>query len=387
MNRNLMSLSWRLPVILGALLPMFVGQVYADDIANDVVNEPFDTEPHIHGRIFVDGQTYNHSTIPLASTMDVTAARLSLSGWTTLEWRYLLQYDLATRSLKDAFIAYQTDKEFRVKVGQFQEPFSLEELTSSRFITFIERGLPNALVPGYHVGMGMERNSKHWSAALGAFTEPAGSKVSNSGGNAGWGVTGRWTVSPINRDRELVHFGLAGTYRAPATGSTLRIRETPETGFSSVRYVNTGTLSDVDHHASAGAELAGVAGPLSLQGEYIETQISRYSGTETLTFRGSYGFVSWFVTGESRPYKRGGTFGRIQPRRKSGALELAARYSLLDLNSSTVSAGKEEDTTLGLNWYLDSHTRLMADYVKVLARISTGTETPNIFLVRFQLDF
>ena len=327
----------------------------------------------------------------------MTAARISLSGWNTLEWRYFVQYDLANHSLKDALIAYQPDKDFRrgadqlhvfeLYMGHFKEPFSLEELTSSRFITFIERGLPNALAPGYHVGTGLARTARHWSVALGAFGEPAGSKVSSTGGNAGWGVTGRYRLSPLNRHRQLLHFGLSATYRAAGTGGTLRIREAPETGFSSMRYLNTGTLSDVGHHASAGVELAGVAGPLSLQGEFIETQVSRYGGAETLRFKGSYGYVSWFVTGESRPYKRDGTFGRIQPRHKSGAVELAARYSVLDLNSGSISAGKEEDTTLGLNWYINDHVRIMVNYVKVLARTGTGTETPNIFLARFQLDF
>ena len=40
-----------------------------------------------------------------------------------------------------------------IKVGHFKEPFSMEELTSSKYITFLERALPNAFAPSRNTGI------------------------------------------------------------------------------------------------------------------------------------------------------------------------------------------------------------------------------------------
>ncbi|HKJ22792.1 MAG TPA: porin [Gammaproteobacteria bacterium] len=367
-----------------SLVALFSSQVFADDVGDEFPVGNKKLYPMVHGRIYIDGQTYDHSSIPLGTTVDMGTARLSLGGKIRPFWRYLIQYDFANRSLKDAWVRYDGLGAPRIKLGAFQEPFSLEEKTSSRFITFIQRGLPNALVPGYHVGLEAERRSKLWTGAVGIFGEPAGSSITKSGGNASIGVTGRLTWSPVNRERAALHLGLAGTFRVPNNQHTLRIRETPESALTSVRYINTNHIQGVDHFASGDLEGAFVAGSWSAQAEYIQTDVTRRN--EVLRFRGAYGYISWFPTGESRNYQEG-RFRRVHPLHKAGAVEIALRYSFLNLNSGSVTGGKEEDATLGINWYFNSHMRVMLNLIKARAHLSTGTERPNIVLARFQTDF
>lgn len=374
----------RLLVPVGVLMILSAINAYADDVSSELVDLKASL-PRVHGRIYIDGQTYNKTTVQLGNALDVSSARLSLSGRVMSDWRYLIQYDFAAKSLKDAWLRYDGWDAASVRIGNYQEPFSLEELTSSRFITFIHRGLPNALVPGYHVGIGAEKDSGFWSGAVGVFGDPVGSKTAKTG-TSSWGITGRLTASPMNRDRSVVHVGISATYRLADNLHTLTIRDTPEAYLTSAHFVNTNNISAVDHFASAGVESAIVQGPVSFQAEGIETDVFRRGSSGTLQFRGAYGYVSWFPTGESRNYTRG-TFGRIRPRHHMGAVELAARYSYIDLNSGSVSGGREENTTLGMNWYVNSHVRLMVNYVSVHARTVTGTEDPNIYLLRLQGDF
>jgi phosphate-selective porin OprO/OprP len=76
----------------------------------------------------------------------------------------------------------------------------------------------------------------------------------------------------------------------------------------------------------------------------------------------------WFVTGDLPPYNpRLGSFG--QPRVLKpifeggpGAIELTARYENLDY-TSLLTGGRGWAATAGVNWYLNSFTRLQFNWV------------------------
>ena len=75
------------------------------------------------------------------------------------------------------------------------------------------------------------------------------------------------------------------------------------------------------------------------------------------TFDGYYIGASWFLTGETRPFKNG-VWGRVKPESSYGAWELVTRYSCLDASE------KEKGTfakacTLGVNWHINSNISLM----------------------------
>lgn len=90
-------------------------------------------------------------------------------------------------------------------------------------------------------------------------------------------------------------------------------------------------------------------------------------------FWGLYGYASYFLTGETRPYSRqSATFGHVEPRdplwlfsevswncRKAGwgAWEVGARYSHVDLSDGDYSGGRMEGLTAGLNWHWNRNIR------------------------------
>ena len=126
------------------------------------------------------------------------------------------------------------------------------------------------------------------------------------------------------------------------------------------RFRAEGLLSRVDRAASAGGDLA---------------------------FDGYYAFVSWFLTGESRPYK-GATFGRVTPKNKRGAWEIAARYQAIDLTDGNITGGEQETITLGVNFYVNKYLRFMFNYssVEVTGGVN-GDEEPSAFMLRAAIDF
>jgi len=127
----------------------------------------------------------------------------------------------------------------------------------------------------------------------------------------------------------------------------------------------------------------------------IWTEVGRGDGFKNVKFSGWYGFVSWFPTGESRNYLIDqGRFGRTVPLRKWGAVELAARYSEIDLTSADIKGGREHNITLAANWYISPYLRVMANFIFVntdsnadnLGQLE-GDDRPEIFQMRLQYNF
>ena len=312
-------------------------------------------------------------------------------------WGYELGVDFAggDADVKDAYIEYLGEFDSSTKIGQFKEPFSLEELTSSRYITFMERALPNEFAPGRNIGVGVSHQGESWTAAYGLFGEAFDDDVDLEG-DEGWGVTGRVTYAPWQEDRQALHLGLALSQRSPDDENEVKFNSRPESHITDVKYLDTDDIFDVDRVSLYGLEAALVLGPVSLQAELINAQVSRDAGLETLEFSGWYVYGSWFLTGESRIYKhKKGSFGRINPTTEDGAWELALRLSSLDLNDLDISGGEADQITLGINWYANPHIRYMLNYVTVdndTSADATGTvvggdDDPSIIQIRAQIDF
>lgn len=109
-------------------------------------------------------------------------------------------------------------------------------------------------------------------------------------------------------------------------------------------------------------------GPLHLQGECVRAQVHRTNRALVVDLSGGYVYVSWCITGQSRPYLiAAGEFAPLVPEREAGAWELALRYSTVDLDDvrAGVLGGEAENVTLGLNWYANPGVRIMANLTRV----------------------
>ena len=362
-----MRAPWRLRIgWLGALLTC--GQLasaaqWDDLLGYESADERFSIR--LGGRLHADIARIDYEDPTSTETAEEwRRARLSLSGKAFGDWRFRYEQDFADGQddqIKDAWIGYQGLDRFRIRAGHLQEPQNLEELTSSNAITFMERALPNALVSGYSLGLLGETWGDEWTAALGLFEGEIRSREDDV--DQGWGLTGRAVYAPAMGNGRRLHAGVSLAYRTPPGNDRVSFSTLPEVNLSDRRLVSTGTLSNVDYTLTSGIELAGLWGPWSLQGEYLRTDVQRDPRAD-VKFQGWYIFGSWFITGEQRAYDpRSGTFAPARPKGKWGALELAVRYSVLDLDDGPITGGEERNWTLGLNWYINRNMRVMVNLV------------------------
>ena len=190
-------------------------------------------------------------------------------------------------------------------------------------------------------------------------------------------MTGRVTFAPIHTERNLLHLGVAASRRTPdaalpADANRVRFRARPETNVSQVRFLTTGRIRNVDYTDYFNGEFAAVHGPWSVQSEYTMVDVHRFgAGTATPRFGGGYAFVSYFITGETRPYlAQEGEFDRVYPKSSRGAWEVAARASTMILNDFhpgvDIAGGKANNYTLGVTWYINANFKWMVNYVRVV---------------------
>ncbi len=342
------------------------------------------------GRLHLDAAFYDDDISDMGNGVELRRARLFASGKLWKHWRYRSEFDFAASSgvsVRDAWFSYQGFDDWSIKAGQFQEPFSLEGMTSSNNITFMERSLVYVFVPDYHLGLAVTSHGKNWSGNIGIFGEAIHSQDDKV--DDGWGVAGRLTWAPMLERRRVLHLGVSGEYREPDTEKQIRYRSRPESGVTNRRLVDTRTIRQVDDSVLLAAETAVVIGPFSIQGEYIHARVSRVS-EPTVDFYGWYAYASWFISGDYRRYNaKKGSFKSVKPHHSNGAWELALRYSQLNLSDLDITGGKQDNITVGLNWYLNKNIRFMANYVFVDAHPNRNEkyEDAQIFQVRGQLNF
>jgi phosphate-selective porin OprO/OprP len=169
----------------------------------------------------------------------------------------------------------------------------------------------------------------------------------------------------------------------------VQFRARPEANLVN-RVADSGAIES-DDTAILGLEAAWVNGPLSAQAEYSLASVSASGAGMDADYSGFYAFISFFLTGEHRNYKTSSAaFDRVKPAENfgvgSGAIEVAARYSMLDLDDGP-STDELNDVTLGVNWYLNPNARIMLNVVHAEFEDGAVDDSMDALMMRFQVDW
>ena len=120
-------------------------------------------------------------------------------------------------------------------------------------------------------------------------------------------------------------------------------------------------------------------GPFNFEAEYMRASVNRFGEPQgNVSFAGWRLQANYVLTGETRAYDfKSGSFGSITPEKESGAWEIAARYSYLDLTDKNVTGGVEHNVTLGTSWYANTHVRVIGNYILVMVDPSSIASDDN----------
>lgn len=346
-------------------------------------------------------------------------ARIGFDGKLFRDFDYAIVYEFGGSGAEDpgrlyeASLTYTAIKPLRIKVGAYEPNIGLAAAVSTSQMPLMERPAPAEVARSVAAGdsrvaLQVSANGMWGAGDTGIAARWFGSTavtgntiatISSSGSataqpfdeQTAW--IGRFAVAPFASNDWLAHFGVnaqhvfqpndAGAAASPRY--TIQLRDRPELRLDGTRLVDTGGI-DADGASVYGAEAAFQLRNVMIEGEAFRYEIDRRTSPALgdPEFSGWYVQGSWVLTGETRPYNP--TEARFDAPKQNynfdpstgawGAWELAARYSVLDLNhregafgaatpTGGVRGGEQKIMTLGVNWYLNPAIRVMLDWQHV----------------------
>ncbi len=352
------------------------------------------------GRAHLDVTAFDDDKKDHASNANFRRARLGFKGKLGEDLAYKTEFEFAEENvnLKEVSITYSGLDFADIKIGNQKPSFGMENNTSSNYMMFIERTAPsNAFARSQEIGLNILGGGDNWSFAAGVFNEDAGNNDTGEDEDITYDFRGSANIFGLAKSDtdNILHIGAGYSHRRP-TGD---ISFSAKPAGDGDDIIDTASISFVDSVNLYNAELAAVLGSVSFQGEYFMADVSRSNGNSDASFDGFYGQAGWFITGESRGYKgKTGNFTRVKPNSPfslenggTGAWEVLARYENTNLNDTGagIMGGELESVSLGVNWHLNDHVRLMANVIDVNTdnNAVVANDDPTIYNMRAQWDF
>lgn len=318
--------------------------------------------------------------------------RLGVEGTIPGGFGYKAEMDFANAATNfgDVILTYApAGKPFSFTIGNHESLNGMEQISSSRFLSFMERSIFNdAFVNTRRIGLsaGYANKANTFRVNGGLF---AAHSIDSTLDNDGWIGAARASYSPFVGGNQL-HFGASFQHREfqsnaatspgigtgqPSNGQLARYRGRPYSALTDVRFVDTRGSDGRDFAAKSdniiGVEAAGIFKSLHISGEAQWMNINAYEAGDTTSgldqfagnasvlvpsgnpsFWGGFVEAGYFFTGETRGYKNG-LWDRtkvLKPFSKGGwgALQVNGRVEYLDLDDSDLKNGCLNNFTTGL---------------------------------------
>jgi phosphate-selective porin OprO/OprP len=370
-----------------------------------------DYELKIRGLFQGDGRFFD-SGAPAGAydTFLVRTARPTIEG-TLGKWigyRFTPEFAGDSASIVDVYADLKFSPAATVRVGKFTSPVGLERLEPSFALSAVERALPSELAPNRDIGVQLQGEVAKGTLnyGIGVFNGAVdGRDAITSNPDSEFDYAGRLFFEPFKNDASFwsgLGFGIGGS-----------VGDSEGTGNNFLpRYRTAGQVQFFNHLTTVAAD--GRRTRWSPQGyfyrntfgllaEYIESaQELRVGATRAeLENTAWQATVSWVLTGEDISYR--GVAKPSSPfspgKGNWGAWELVGRYGELDVDDGAfplfadpaVAARSAQSLTVGVNWYLTSNLKLVANYLQTSfdggASAGADREDEKAVFTRLQVVF
>lgn len=351
---------------VSALILTFAGGSHADNLLADGAPEWVDPETgntfKFRGRLYLDAAAVRVDTTgrdERYSSTEMRTGRIGVEGsWFNFEYKAELDFSGDSVSAKDVTLTWEGD-DVSLIIGNQKTPNSLEEATSSRYTSFMERGqVTDAFRLDRRLGIVIATGGETYSFRAGVFGGNPDEDATGDFMSDSRAIAGRFTFTPVQTDTRILHLGVSARHydRGGNSGTAIRVRSRPNVHLAErLVDVNTGAQWSMLY----GVEAAWISGPLHIHGEYMAEDADGSADD----FHGYFVNVGWFLTGEQRAYRASsGAFRRTSPANPvsaggNGAWEIAGRYDYVDADSG----GALSTFTAGLNWYPEARVRFMVN--------------------------
>ena len=231
----------------------------------------------IGGRLMFDYDSYDDFWgSDDAEENEIRRSRITLSGKSGKNWSYKftanIDHEDSEASVDTGYLKYSSKPMYAV-LGKHKRPGMLEERTSSKWVSTIERSIINELsgavigkpdFGGISVGFAT-KGDMPMSGAIGVYDD----EIEEDDGGDVYGIGARFSIMPKLGDNSFIHAG-ASFYTVDYKGNNHRMR-------TRMGVHTTGRPFNTDSHESDdvdqfGVELAYVNGPFSLQGEFMNVE-------------------------------------------------------------------------------------------------------------------
>lgn len=292
---------------------------------------------------------------------EMRRARLGVEGDIPGGFGYKVEVEfVGGASVTDAFLTYG-DGGLTITAGQHNNFQGMEELSSSRWSTFVERA-------AFTDAFGFERR-------LGLSAEYAAGDVVLQGGvfsdniddlpGKSWSLDGRAVYAPKLGDAQL-HVGGSLHLANLETDGTVRYRQRPLVHFTSERPIATPTLA-ASQEFGFGLETALVSGPFHAAAEAFWQNVDIPASTVDPTYFGGFVEVGYYLSAGDRRGYRKGRWDRTRPASPvdeggAGAWQINLRYDHLDLDDGALQGGTQDGYFASLVWVPTDYTRLTVNY-------------------------
>lgn len=393
----------------------------------------------LFGRFYFDAAAGNENSDAedvlggFTSGVKCRTARLGVKGTFYDMLEYESEFDFTGKNsvtLKNVYAGFMNlpgGVDFRV--GHFKEPWSQENLTSSRSLVMMERSSLNStkeICGGRNLGV-MAHNwhsADRWTWAAGVFQASMPESLDGAYHAENAAFTARTTFLPFYEKTaegrlHLLHVGGSFSARcfdredALKNGTSFKIMPDSSIAPSVMNAAGSSALDGLDSLDAFLVESSVVHGPWSVDFEQAFFMLDdAYAGSADI--QAGYVQCAWVLTGESRNYKKaGGYYGDLEPASPfvrtcrdgvgvfsgPGAWELAYRCGWMELgelscaryDASGMKLGRTLNHAFGLNWYLNKNCRMMFNYVlsntDYTGKYAGKEGTENVFQTRFQIAF